>query len=96
MPGKSGVLEGERRMTLAEERYPSVIYDIRKNMGLDEDDDSKDDQIINMPRSRLLERYLTWNGIIGYNHMIASAVGEIYGVYLSDDDAENLKQREEV
>lgn len=41
-------------------------------------------------------RYLTWNGIIGYNHMIASAVGEIYGVYLSDDDVENLKQREEV
>lgn len=81
-------------MTLAEEKYPSTIYNIRKNMGLDEDDDSKDDIIAKTPRSKLFERYLTWEGIIGYNHRLVSAVSEIYGIYLSDDDTENGKRRD--
>ena len=47
---------------IPEEIIPSVIGDVRKNMGLDEDDPSKDGKIAKMSRSQIFERYMTWNG----------------------------------
>jgi hypothetical protein len=65
-----------------EDLLPSVLGDVRKNMGLDEDDPSKDHIIASMKRSEIFQRYMTWNGIIGYERQIKEAIHEIYGVDL--------------
>ena len=71
---------------IPEEIIPSVIGDVRKNMGLDEDDPSKDGEIAKMSRSQIFERYMTWNGIIGYESMIKEAIREIYNVELTEGE----------
>ena len=55
-------------------------------MGLDEDDESQDNKIAKMPRSEIFKRYMTWNGIIGYDQMIKEAICEIYGVRLVEGE----------
>ena len=55
-------------MTLHTERLPKeVMGDIRENMGVERDDTSLDRTINAMKRSTLFDKYLTWNGIIGYS-----------------------------
>jgi len=71
---------------IPEEIIPPVIGDVRKNMGLDEDDPSKDGKIAKMSRSQIFERYMTWNGIIGYESMIKEAIREIYNVELTEGE----------
>ena len=71
-------------MTLAEDKYPMVIWDVRKNMGLDLSDESLDDKILAMPKKEVLARYLEWNGIIGYTDTILGAVSEIYEIELEE------------
>jgi hypothetical protein len=50
------------------------LYDIRRNLGVEGDDTSNDKRIAAMSVEVALERYLTWNGIIGYSRDILSAV----------------------
>jgi len=71
-------------MTLAEDKYPMVIWDVRKNMGLDLSDESLDAEILAMPKKEVLARYLEWNGIIGYTDTILGAVSEIYEIELEE------------
>jgi len=71
-------------MTLAEDKYPMVIWDVRKNMGLDLSDESLDAEILAMPKKKVLARYLEWNGIIGYTNTILGAVSEIYEIELEE------------
>ena len=61
-----------------------VVQAIRKNLGLEPDDRSKDGDIATMSRREQLERFCAWHGIIGYSAMIRIAVSEIYGVYLKE------------
>jgi hypothetical protein len=48
------------------------IRAVRQDMGLDETDTSKDDEIRNMSFKEYLGRYLSWEGIIGYTSTIAA------------------------
>ncbi len=80
--GKCGNVCEPKRILIIEDAIPSVIGDVRKNMGLDEDDPSKDLAISSMKRSEIFQRYMTWNGIIGYEQQIKEAIREIYGVEL--------------
>jgi len=71
-------------MTKAEDMYPSIIEDVRRNLGAKYDDAALDGMIANMPRIEVLRRYLTWNGIIGYEHTLKDVVAEIYEVELEE------------
>ena len=58
--------------------YPEYIMkNIRQNLGLEPDDTSKDSEIMQMPKEEALERFLIWEGIIGYGNLIISAVSDI-------------------
>lgn len=55
-----------------------VLGAVRQNLGAeDEDDDSKDDQIAAMTPMEVFDRYLNWEGIIGYSASIWAAVDNI-------------------
>jgi hypothetical protein len=69
----------------AELRYPFVIEDVRQNLSLDPTDDSEDEKILKMSRSEVFERFMTWHGIIGFEHMVKAAIQEIYQVELLED-----------
>jgi hypothetical protein len=66
----------------AEDRYPASIEAVRQNLGLDQNDDSKDDEIMQMSREEIFRRYMTWHGIIGYESEIKEIIEEIYLVAL--------------
>lgn len=68
----------------AEDLYPSVIEAVRQNMGLDQLDDSEDERILKMSRAEIFRRFMTWNGIIGYEGTILNAIEEIYQVELKE------------
>lgn len=64
--------------------YPKwLLKDIRQNLGLEPDDTSQDDEINNMSKQEVFDRYLTWQGIIGYSNRILTAIETIYGVDLN-------------
>jgi hypothetical protein len=57
---------------------PDVLGAIRQNLGAqDEDDESKDSQIATMPPLEAFNRFLEWEGIIGYGATIWAAVENI-------------------
>lgn len=63
-----------------------VMKAARQNMGLDEDDVSSDTLIEELPKSEVFERYLIWQGIIGFGRQILKAIEDIYKVELNDYD----------
>lgn len=63
--------------------YPEYIMKlVRQKMGLEEWDDSRDDEIANMSHGEVFQRCLEWEGIIGYYYTIKSWIENIYGVKL--------------
>lgn len=63
--------------------YPEwLLKNIRQNLGLEPDDTSQDDEINAMSKQEVFERYLTWQGIIGYSNRIISVIETIYNVEL--------------
>lgn len=63
--------------------YPEwLLKNIRQNLGLEPDDTSQDDEINAMSKQEVFERYLTWQGIIGYSDRIISVIETIYNVDL--------------
>lgn len=63
--------------------YAEWIYKaVRQNLGLELDDTSQDDEINAMSKQEIFERYLTWQGIIGYSNRIISLIETIYNVEL--------------
>ncbi len=57
---------------------PDVLGAVRQYLGgEDEDDDSRDAQIAAMKPVEVFDRYLKWNGIIGYGATIWEAVENI-------------------
>ena len=62
-------------------KYPNYIYNnVRQNMGLEWNDTSKDNEIDKMSRKEVLERFWTWEGIIGYANTIKNSVFDVYGI----------------
>ena len=55
-----------------------LMRSIRQSMGLDEDDTSRDDAIMEMDSYELLDRFLEWEGIIGYTQKIVNILKEIF------------------
>ena len=59
-----------------------IMRAVRQNIGLDEDDTSRDEEIMEMSGEEIVDRYLTWNGIIGYTYNIIDVVSQaIYEAY---------------
>lgn len=54
-----------------------VLDSVRMNLGLEADDDSKDDEIKQMSADDLFERYMIWHGIIGFESSILRAINDI-------------------
>lgn len=68
---------------MPEKKYSDFIMRaVRQNMGLEEDDTSGDAEIYEMDGEEIVDRYLTWNGIIGYTSYIIDVVSQaIYEAY---------------
>ena len=61
------------------EKYSGYIMkNIRQNIGLDENDTSRDAEIESMSGRDILDKYLTWEGIIGYTDEILDVVIEAF------------------
>ena len=59
-----------------------IMRAVRQNIGLEEDDTSRDAEIMEMSGEEIVDRYLTWNGIIGYTYNIIDVVSQaIYEAY---------------
>lgn len=59
-----------------------IMRAVRQNIGLEEDDTSRDAEIMEMSGEEIVDRYLTWNGIIGYTSYIIDVVSQaIYQAY---------------
>ena len=59
-----------------------IMRAVRQNIGLEEDDTSRDAEIMEMSGEEIVDRYLTWNGIIGYTSDIIDVVSQaIYEAY---------------
>lgn len=59
-----------------------IMRAVRQNIGLEEDDTSRDAEIMEMDGEEIVDRYLTWNGIIGYTYNIIDVVSQaIYEAY---------------
>ena len=64
-----------------ETKYPDYIVEsVRRNLGLDINDNSMDNEINDMDPDEVLERYWTWNNIIGFSERIKESVADIYGI----------------
>lgn len=61
-----------------------IMKDLRQRLGLEPDDESKDDEIMSMSKDEVFESLLEWEGIIGYAGIIRSYVEDVYGVCLSE------------
>lgn len=55
-----------------------LMRSVRQSMGIDEDDTSRDDAIMEMDSYELLDRFLEWEGIIGYTQKIVNILKEIF------------------
>lgn len=74
-------------LKLTEPRYPNFIMEyVRQNLGVEEDDTSRDDEINNMLKKEVLARVLEWNGICGYTDDIIQWINDIYNINLEDYD----------
>ena len=59
-----------------------VMQNVRENMGLEPNDTSQDKFIEALGRHEVFDRFLTWEGIIGYTNKIEDAISDIYNVNL--------------
>ena len=73
-------MEGERKV-----KYPEYILRcIRQNLGYEADDKRADKEIESMGRSEVFERYLEWQGMIGYADELLKVIEYIYDIDLED------------
>lgn len=60
--------------------YPDYIMrNVRQSLDLEPDDTSRDEEINEMDKEEVLEKFWQWEGIIGYTSKILSSVEDIYG-----------------
>lgn len=61
-------------------KYPeNIMSDVRRNLGLQPDDTSRDEFINKMPKSQVFSCVCNWHGLIGYGDTIRRWLEEIYG-----------------
>ena len=63
-----------------------VMKAVRQSIGCTDDNDtSKDEKIMRMPKEEVFERYCTWNGLLGgWCQWLMDAVESIYEVKLTE------------
>lgn len=67
-------------------KYPEdIMRDVRQNLGLEEADTSQDTRINNMSPDEVLDRVVTWAGLINYGGTIRRWIQGIYGIKLGGD-----------
>ena len=60
-----------------QKQYSNLIMrSVRQNLGLHPEDTSRDAEIMEMDGEEIVDRYLTWHGIIGYTSSIIQVVEE--------------------
>lgn len=66
-----------------QKQYSNLIMrSVRQNLGLHPEDTSRDAEIYEMDGEEIVDRYLTWHGIIGYTSDIIDVVSQaIYEAY---------------
>lgn len=64
--------------------YPdNIMRNVRQNLGLDELDISRDDEIMSMAKQDVFNRYCEWNGLLGgYGYSLLNIVEDIYDINL--------------
>lgn len=63
---------------------PYIMKHVRENLGLEENDSSRDKEINKMSKLEVLDKVATWNGLIGYGYTISKWVQDIYGIELEN------------
>ena len=54
-----------------------IMKNVRQNLGLEEDDTSRDDYIMSLPPEDVFDRYCTWEGLLGYGYTLWHVVEEL-------------------
>jgi len=68
---------------MTENKYPASIMDtVRRRLGLEGNDASKDARINVMSRNKVFDACLEWEGLIDWGHTIRGWIKDIYGVDL--------------
>lgn len=62
-----------------------VMEALRQRKWLEEDDESKDKEILSMSGFNFVDEWLNWQGIIGWTADILSVIRMAYGIDFSDD-----------
>ena len=61
-------------------KYPEYIMKkVRQRIGLELNDNSKDEEIEIMSPGEIIDAVLEWEGIIGYTEFIVDLVFDVYG-----------------
>ena len=61
-------------------KYPEYIMKkVRQRIGLEPNDNSKDEEIVIMSPGEIIDAVLEWEGIIGYTEFIVDLVFDVYG-----------------
>lgn len=60
----------------------SIMEDLRQRRGLDENDTSEDQEILEMSGYEFLDEWLKWTGILGYTDDIINVVKVAFGIDL--------------
>ena len=64
-----------------------IMKAVRQSLGLDEDDESADDEIMSMNMKRVFKIYCRWNGLLGsWYDTLLEVVENIYDVELKERD----------
>ncbi|MCY7759722.1 hypothetical protein MOC61_12890 [Bacillus inaquosorum] len=68
-----------------EEKYPlKIIQYLRQREGLKENDVSMDKEILNMTEAEVFRNVLSWNGFVGWDHLIKDWIKSIYAIDLDE------------
>ena len=61
-----------------------ILSCVRQSLGYEADDKQADEEIESMEKSEIFERYLQWQGIIGYGDTLLRVIENIYDIELED------------
>ena len=68
-------------------KYPEYIMkNVRQNMGVEEWDTSLDSEIDKMSPGEVLDRYWTYEGLMGYTNLIVDTVFDVFGLDREEED----------
>jgi len=62
----------------AQETYSDrIMKNVRQNLGLEEDDTSRDDYIMSLSPEDVFDRYCNWEGLINYGYTLWHVMEEL-------------------